>query len=232
MPQAAAGAFSLALARCDFRSPMAQAGAFATCSGGLMPQAAAGAFSLALARCKFRSPMAQAGAFATCSGGLMPQAAARCFLAGASTVQLSFANGTGRCLCHLQWRAYAAGSGRCFLAGASTVQLSFARHWQVPLPRCGDRAEGARPRPLHSPALRQPHPPLRGAFTPSAFLTDRRRFAPAQRRLSRHPCRSPWKASFVQRVGMALHTLAARHDFFRSDRVAVRFLRCIRTARR
>jgi len=55
--------------------------------------------------------MALAGAFATCSGGLMPQAAARCFLAGASTVQLLFANGTGRCLCHLQWRAYAAGSG-------------------------------------------------------------------------------------------------------------------------
>jgi len=100
--------------------------------------------------------------------------------------------------------AFATCSGGCFLARASHG-AAFVRHrlWQVPLPRCGDRAEGARPRPLHSPALRQPRSPLRGAFTPSAFLTDRRRFAPAQRRLSRHPCRSPWKASVVQRVGMA-----------------------------
>jgi len=139
------------------------------------------------------------------------------------------ATGRGRCFCHSRGGACAAGSGRCFChsrggacaAGSGSVLFRWrgafplARrkfrspwHWQVPLPRCGDRAEGARPRPLHSPALRQPHSPLRGAFTPSAFLTDRRRFAPAQRRLSPHPCGSSWKPSVVQRVGMALPNLA------------------------
>ncbi len=33
--------------------------------------------------------------------------------------------------------------------------------------------------------------------------TDRRRFAPAQRRLSPHPCGSSWQRSFTQRVRMA-----------------------------
>jgi len=138
--------------------------------------------------------------------GLSPQAAAGAFAAGSGLVLSRWRD--ARCIFRSPWQ------------------------WQMLLPRCGDRAEGARPRPLHSPALRQPHSPLRGAFTPSAFLTDRRRFAPAQRRLSRHPCRSTWKASLVQRVGMALSTPAASHDFFRSRRAAGRFLRCIRTARR
>jgi len=134
------------------------------------------------------------GVLATCSGGA--------YAAGSGTVPLPQA------VAALMPQAAA----RCFSAGAV---LALARsdfrspwQWQVPLPRCSDRAEGARPRPLHSPALRQPHSPLRGAFTPSAFLTDRRRFAPAQRRLSRHPCRSPWKPSVVQRMGMALPNLA------------------------
>jgi len=112
-----------------------------------------------------------------------------------------------RCLCHKPWRGFCR---RQRLGAFSLARCLFRSpwHWQVPLPRCGDRAEGARPRPLHSPALRQPRSPLRGAFTPSAFLTDRRRFAPAQRRLSPHPCGSSWKASLVQRVGMALPNLA------------------------
>ncbi|SFK98206.1 hypothetical protein SAMN05518863_11486, partial [Candidatus Pantoea symbiotica] len=59
------------------------------------------------------------------------------------------------------------------------------------------------PRPLHSRALRQPNPPLRGTFTHSRFLTDRWRFAPAQRHLSPHPCGSPWNPSIVQRFGMS-----------------------------
>ncbi len=91
-----------------------------------------------------------------------------------------------------------------------TKRLSFA--WSdfrspsaeaVAVPPCGDRAKGAWPRPLHSPALRQPSPPLRGAFARSRFLTDRRRFAPAQRCLSPHPCGSPWNPSLGQRVGMS-----------------------------
>jgi len=151
------------------------------------------------------SATGRGGACATCSGGLLPQAAAGCL--SVSTERLSFAMAMAGAFAalrrpsrgeirHGQWQ------------GAFSLARSDFRspwHWQVPLPRCGDRAEGARPRPLHSPALRQPHSPLRGAFTPSAFLTDRRRFAPAQRRLSRHPCRSSWKASLVQRVGMSLH---------------------------
>jgi len=173
----------------------------------------------------------QAGACATGRGGACAAGS------GSVLVPLAVAGlqpqAAARCLCHKPWRGFSRRQ-RQLLSRWRGARCIFRSPWhrQVPLPRCGDRAEGARPRPLHSPALRQPRSPLRGAFTPSAFLTDRRRFAPAQRRLSRHPCRSPWKASLVQRVGMALPNLAVGLYIFRSRRAAGRFLRCIRTARR
>ncbi len=148
-------------------------------------------------RATFVRRMQQQGAF--CAGTVhfgLPQAAAGCFSAGAGPGATFVRHSNGSCLCRRQ----RLGAFLWFCA-------SFVRHSNGScLARCAaheQRAPG--PRPLHSPALRQPHSPLRGPFTRSVFLTDRRRFAPAQRRLSRHPCRSPWKPSLVQRVGMALH---------------------------
>ncbi|WP_222126076.1 hypothetical protein, partial [Pantoea sp. PSNIH1] len=57
-----------------------------------------------------------------------------------------------------------AGTGSGLRAGSVRRQRQ-----QQPLPRRGDRAEDARPRPLHSPALRQPRPPLRGSLAHARF---------------------------------------------------------------
>jgi len=87
-------------ARCIFRSPMAQAGAFATCSGGLFA-AGSGRCFLAGANhgASFVRQWHRQEPLPLAVAGFLPQAAAGAFSLARSTVHISFANGTGRCLC-------------------------------------------------------------------------------------------------------------------------------------
>jgi len=68
------------------------------------------------------------------------------------------------------------------------------------LPEGSPSRAGSRPGP--APALSGKHnrPPKAGSLSKSIFLTDRTRFAPAQRALSPHPCGSSWKTLLPRRL--------------------------------
>jgi len=80
-----------------------------------------------------------------------------------------------------------------------------------PVPRHGDRAEDARPRPLHSPALRQPRPPLRGSLAHARFPGTGRHSLLLTAPFRRRPVGSSRNRALPRRTRMALPPAA---DFF------------------
>ena len=80
---------------------------------------------------------------------------------------------------------------------------------QQPLPRRGDRAEDAWPRPLHSPALRQPRPPLRGSLAHARFPGTGRHSLLLTAPFRRRPVGSSRNRALPRRTRMALPAAAA-----------------------
>ena len=90
--------------------------------------------------------------------------------------------------------------------GAGSVRRQLR---QLPVPRHGDRAEGAWPRPLHSPALRQPRPPLRGSLAHARFPGTGRYSLLLTAPFRRRPVGSSRNRALPRRTRMALPPAAA-----------------------
>jgi len=94
--------------------------------------------------------------------------------------------------------------GRMLSAGSVRRQRR-----QQPVPRHGDRAEDAWPRPLHSPALRQPRPPLRGSLAHARFPGTGRHSLLLTAAFRRRPVGSSRNRALPRRTRMALPPAAA-----------------------
>ena len=99
-------------------------------------------------------------------------------------------------------------AGRRLSAGSVRHQLR-----QQPVPRRGDRAEDARPRPLHSPALRQPRPPLRGSLAHARFPGTGRHSLLLTAPFRRRPVGSSRNRALSRRTRMALPAAAGFFSF-------------------
>ena len=97
--------------------------------------------------------------------------------------------------------AAACASARRCCPGAGSVRRQLRRQ---PVPRHGDRAEDAWPRPLHSPALRQPRPPLRGSLAHARFPGTGRHSLLLTAPFRRRPVGSSRNRALPRRTRMAL----------------------------
>ena len=102
--------------------------------------------------------------------------------------------------------AAACASARRCCPGAGSVRRQLRRQ---PVPRRGDRAEDAWPRPLHSPALRQPRPPLRGSLAHARFPGTGRHSLLLTAPFRRRPVGSSRNRALPRRTRMALPPAAA-----------------------
>ncbi len=104
------------------------------------------------------------------------------------------------------------GRGRRFrsLRGPEAGSVRRQRR-QQPVLRHGDRAEDAWPRPLHSPALRQPRPPLRGSLAHARFPETGRHSLLLSAPFRRRPVGSSRNRALPRRTRMALPPSS---DFF------------------